>query len=143
MADSVFRTRSEATPQEAGEGPEGKTEQSISSSKEVTPPYRSYQQQTGKPYVAEHFDLGEYWDDPSGGFQEEIGQINAYLTHKIDNGEIADTVEAVKNELKEMEKTNGLKKEERKIVKIGKIAAYTEFLNKANGIERMYRKYGR
>jgi hypothetical protein len=140
-SDATFRGKSEAKPEQPGKGPEGKTEQAISSSTEVTPPFTSYHQQMGKPYIVEHFDIGDYWDDPSGGFETEVQMINDYLSHRIEQGDIADTVEAVRNELKAMEKINNLKKEERTVVKIGKLAAYAEFLNKADGIEKTYRKY--
>lgn len=140
MTDTVFKQQAE--PVKPEKTPEMKDDKAISADKKVEPPFTSYRQVEGKPYTVEHFELGDYWNDPEGGFEEEIGQIEGYLKGKIERGEIADSVQAVKNELKQMMKINKLKDEQRTVVKMGTLAAYAKFLSETDNIKKTYMKYG-
>ena len=137
MADVVFREKREGKEFSVGSEeklPEGKNTGVVRSPVEVEVPFTSYRQEKGKPLLVDYFKLGEYWDDPDGGFEEEINTIEEYLRSKIEKGEIADTITAVEKELKKMEKINNLKDEERIVVKLGTLAAYAKFLREAKNI---------
>ncbi len=112
-----------------------------SMSDDIEVPYNDYQSKHGKPYIAEHFNLGDKWDDPVGGFPKEIGVISQYIEDKIAQGEIANSVEAVKDLLKGMEKFNNLKGESRPVVKIEVLSHYVEFLQKNDQTRRNLRRY--
>ena len=102
---------------------------------DVLPPYSAL----GKKCLAEHYSLGESWEDTYG---PEVETMNFYLQRKIDRGEMADSITAVKNELKNMEKLQNLKHEERTVVKVGILSSYMKFLLETEGIYRNASKYG-
>jgi len=139
--DTTFRTK--RTKQD-GEIKEEKNE-FIAPEKQVTtekvhldPPYLNYEAEHGKPYLANYYELGDYWEV----FNQEIGLLGEYIDRKVNTGEIANSVEAVKKEIKKMEKLNGLRDEPRATVKLGILSAYIKFLNEADGVKLSSRKYG-
>ena len=77
-----------------------------------------------------------------GGFGKEIETIDSYLESQIKYGKIDNSVEAVKEALKKIEKMCGADKTERVTMRIEKIAAYAEFLNKTMDIDYNNYKYG-
>jgi hypothetical protein len=107
----------------------------------VEVPYMDYHQTHGKPYLVDHFKLGDRWEDPEGGFPKEIQTISSYIDKKIESGEVANSVTAIKDLLKGMEKFNNLTKEERSVVKIEVLAHYVEFLQKNDQTRSNLRKY--
>lgn len=108
----------------------------------VEVPFTDYATAHQKPYTVEYFELSDLWDDPDGGFTEEVSVIDEYFTKQIEKGEISNDINSVKKALKEIEKLNDLKDEDRKTVKIGTIAAYVKFLMEVDGIKYNTRKYG-
>lgn len=136
--DTIFRN---AEPkQEAESLPEAKTASTGSSTVEV--PYTDYASEHSHPYVVEHFSLGDTWNDPNGGFPTEVSAIEDYIHEQIKNGDISNSLESVKKRLKEMEKVNNLKGDERTIVRVETLAAYVKFLMKKEDIKRQVRRYG-
>lgn len=108
---------------------------------DVEVPYRDYENAHGKPYVVDYFKLGDTWSERIGGFPQEVLHIKEYIDDKISSGEIANSVSAIKDLLKSLEKVTNVSKEERPIVKIETISAYVEFLNKKQNINHNLRKY--
>jgi len=102
-------------------------------------PYTEYEHVNRKPFIADYYQLGERWEE---GFGEEVLAIEGYLKHKINNGEIANSINAIKYELKKLEKVNNLNHEERSVVKTGVISAYVKFLMETDNIKYNMRKYG-
>lgn len=140
MNDSVFRTRKE--PLEPV--PEAVAKDSPGTSiTNVEPPFTSWEGEKGKPYLVEYFGLGDLWKDRVGGFEDEIKTINLYLENEISNGKIDDSVGSIKELMKRMEKESNIEKTDRTVVKIAKLAAYTEFLYKTRDIEKNNWKYSR
>ena len=142
MANSIFRSR-QPDSVELINTPEVKIPESkdlITTSIEtgVEVPYTDYEQVNRKPYTVEHYQLGDRWEE---GYAEEVATIEAYLKNKIDTGEIANSISAVKYELKNLEKINNLVHEERSVVKTGIIAAYVKFLMETDNIKYNVRKY--
>jgi len=140
MIDTIFRSKlNEKTAETAEPKKSDGSSSSIVDSVEV--PYTDYEIAHQKPYTVEHFKLDDLWDDPEGGFNEEISTIEKYFKHKIDTEEMANSVSAVKNELKELEKINNLKNEERITLKLGVLTAYVKFLMETDGIMTKVRKH--
>jgi len=108
----------------------------------VEPPFLDYEKVNGHPYLVDHFKLGDSWQDKMGGFGKEIETIDSYLANQIKYGKIDNSVEAVKGALKKIEKMCGADKSERVTMRIEKIAAYAEFLNKTMDINYNNYKYG-
>ena len=138
MTNTVFRTKNEPIAEQ--KLPEGK-EPSRGSEVDVEVPYLDYEKANGQPYLAEYFKLGDTWNDSEGGFPQEIHKIRSYVEDKIQSGEVANSISAIKDLIKRMEKVNNLTKEERAVVKIEVLANYVEFLMKNEDIKRNLRRY--
>lgn len=140
MGDTTFRTKSEAkvSPEvvPAGKEPNRGTEVA----EEV--PYLDYERENNHPHSVDYFGLGDTWEDPAGGFPEEISLIEEYLADQISKGELANSTKAVKRELRRLEKINNVNNEERPIVKIETLAAYIRFLMETDKIKFNLRRYG-
>ena len=108
---------------------------------EVEPPYSEYKKKNGKPYSVDYFELGRYWDHGEL-YNKEIDSIESYISHQVEIGEINNTLDSVKKAMKKIEKMINLDKEDRKASRVGRVAAYMEFLIKADGIKRDAAKYG-
>lgn len=139
MADTTTRTKSE--PIQDSSPPSGVP---TTSGAEVTieVPYRDYQDNNGRPFVADHYQLGDTWYEPNGGFPNEVAAIEDYVENQIKRGEIANTQGDVKTLLKRLEKITNVDKESRSLVKVETIAAYVEFLRKTDTLKGNIRKYG-
>ena len=139
MPDTTFRTKAETTAPEVS--PKGKTPAVIDTTEEAVP-YLGYEKEHNHPFTVDHFKLGDTWEDPTGGFPKEISLIEEYLQKKIQTGELADNVEAIKRKLKEIEKVTGVKDETRSIIRIETIAAYVKFLMESDKIKFNIQRYG-
>jgi hypothetical protein len=107
----------------------------------VEVPYMDYEQTHSHPYSVDYFKLGDTWEDPAGGFPKEINLIETYIKGKIDSGEIANSVTAIRDLIKHMEKFNNLNKEERSVVKIEVLSNYVEFMMKNDKVKSNLRRY--
>jgi len=108
----------------------------------IQPPYSEYESKNGKPYSVDYFDLGSYWDH-ADLYTKEIGTIETYMKHLVDSGEVNNTLEAVTDKYKRIEKMINLDKNDRKAKRVAMVAAHFEFLIKADDIKRNTAKYGR
>lgn len=112
----------------------------------VKAPFTDYEKTTGKPFVLEHYGLGtlvnrgDIYD--SSVFTSEVENINSYINHQIEKGEVSNTVDGVKNELKRIEKLINVKPDARASMRIQLVAEYAAFLLKSEGIKRASFKYG-
>ena len=137
MSDTVFRTKIE-TPQQTDTPQVAKNNGPTPSVVNVEVPYNSYEQTHGRPYLADHFSLGDTWES----FNQEVGLLDNYLKSKISSGEIADSPTAIKKIISQMEKMNNLKDEERTVVKLGVLSSYVKFLMSKEDIRKNVIKYG-
>lgn len=147
MSDTVFR--SAGVP---GSSPQPETPQAPKDTmtpvfeSKVEPPFTDYEKTTGKPFVLEHYGLGslvnrgDIYD--SSVFSSEVENINRYINHQIEKGEVSNTTEGVKNELKRIEKIINVKADARASMRIQLVAEYASFLLKSDGIKRKSFKYG-
>ena len=135
MNDVVFRTKQDVQEPAKNENIVGKEVQTERIHEAV--PYTQFQNENGKPFLANYYDLGDNWEV----FNEEISTIEDYLKRKVEVGEVADDIETIKKEIKRMEKLNNLKDEPRTTIKIGTVASYIKFLNDVDGVKFNWRKY--
>lgn len=139
--DTVFRTKSESTINQPVVD-KASTEPHVASQAHVEPPFMDYKMEFNHPYTVDHYELGQYWEDPEGGFTEEVSLIESYLQGQVERGEIANSVSAVKDRLKEIEKVTNMTKEERKVLKVATVASYVKFLMETDDVKSSLRKYG-
>lgn len=123
--------------------PQVKGDPSSTHESEAPVPYTDYQKTHHHPYLVEHFELGDTWQDSLGGFNDEITTIESYFKDKIEQGEMKNDVESVKERLKSIYKLCGIDKTERTTMQIEKLSAYIEFLRKTDHIKLNNQKYGR
>lgn len=138
MTDVAFKTTTTRTA--SGTSEKSKPAETVSTT-EVEVPYLDYEKEHGHPYTVGHFALGDTWKDPVGGFPEEVGVVESYFKDKISSGEMANSVSAVKDRLKEILKVTNMSKEERNLVKVETVAAYIKFLKTSDDIKRNVRRY--
>lgn len=141
MSDTTFRSKVEAPVEPTVEAREQTMGPDEGGQEEV--PYLDYENKNGHPYSVEKFELGDSWDDPKGGFPEELSVIEDYFQKRIESGEMANSINAVKERYKELEKITGVDKEERAVVKIEMIAAYIKFLMETDRIKINLSRYSR
>ena len=138
--DNVFKRR--VTPDVLDEKiPEAKRPDLTPVDTGVEIPFSEHEK-NGKPYTVSHYELSDTWDDPDGGFTDEIGVMEKYLQQMIRKGELADTTSAAKRELKRIEKLTNMQHEDRKVVKLATIAAYMKFIMESDQAKHLFRKYG-
>lgn len=135
MADVVFRTKIESVPTKPLAEVKGGASTPITDTVEV--PYTDYAQEHNHPYLVDHFKLGDNWDV----FSKEVDTIEEYAKSKIRSGEVANSVTAIKDLIKGMEKFNNLKDEERSTVKLEVLSNYAEFLMKNEQVKSNLRRY--
>lgn len=133
---TTFRVKSEPRAEVV---PEGITPMATHIDTGVEVPYTSYRSEKVRPYTADHYELGDLWDDPRGGFEEEVNLIEEYLQQKVAKRELDDSLPAIKNEIKSIEKMNNVDKETRKSIRLGVLASYIRFMtDKRNIIKYAY-----
>ena len=137
MVDTVFRTPSKAVEV----APEIMPERADSKPSVESDSFLGYEMETHQPYLSEYFDVRETWNEPLAGFKEDFEVINSYFKDKINKGEMVDTVEAVKDKLKWIEKMANIDKTERTVMKIEKIKAFVKFLKETDNININGAKY--
>ncbi len=143
MSDTVFRSKVESAPVAEQKAPADKSVPIGTST--VEPPFTEYEKENHHPYLVDHYELGSLWnqgDMYSDAFVPEVETINTYLTHMIEKGEINNTLESVKNELKRIEKINNIRPDQRKAMRLGIVAEYVKFILKSEDIKRDSGKYG-
>lgn len=142
MADAVFRTPQPTKVESAAKTMKrGPIDPKVGSTTAAVPPYLDYEKENSYPHTVDYFELGDTWDDPSGGFPKEIGIIEGYFKDRIESGDIANDTDTVKSELKKILKITGVDKESRNLVKIETAAAYIKFLSEKEDIKRNIRRY--
>lgn len=139
MTDTIFRTQTNDVSEV--EKPMIAQESTQGGVIDIEVPYLDYSKTKNHSYLVDHYSLGDSWNDPEGGFSEEVGLIDSYIESKIRNGEMANTLDNVKQLIKSMEKTNNLTQEPRTVVKLEILANYAEFLMKNDKLKSNLRRY--
>jgi len=141
MSESIARSGDTPAPQNTE--PQAKGDGAGTHESDVEVPFTEYQKQHHKPFVADHFKLGDRWADEIGGFNTEVTSIEGYFKDKIEKGEMVNTTEAVREKLKGIYKLCNIDKTERTTMQIEKLAAYIDFLRKTDDIKLNHHKYSR
>lgn len=116
-------------------------DQPETSTTEVDPPFTDYQKVKHYPFLVDYYKIGDTWADKLGGFEKEIEHIEGYFKDKIEQGQMKNDIEAVKDEIKKIYKLVGIDKNERVTMQIEKLSAYIDFLKKTDTIEMLRYKY--
>ena len=144
MSDPTYRV---ANPTKSQPEPTAQAPDKVATTNEVEtePPFTSYEADKGKPYLVDHYELGSLWNEAdmySDGYKGEVETINKYLDQQIGRGEINNTLDSVKTELKRIEKMINVKKDARTAVKVGLVTAHVKFLLETDDIKKTAGKYG-
>jgi len=110
--------------------------QAIVDSVEV--PFLDYGMEHGHPLAVDYFNLGDNWDVHA----QEVGLIDSYFKGKIHDGTYANNTNAIKTEIKNMEKTLDIKKETRTVLRLGILANHIKFLISTDDLKNNMMKYG-
>lgn len=128
MPSTVFR---EATPaaEPTAKKPSGPVDTKVSGdTTNVEAPFTDYETVNGIPYLVEHFEIGDTWQEPVGGFPEELAIIGDYIESEIKGGKMGNDIASAKEVLKKAEKMTNMQKETRLTVKLPILAEYMKFL---------------
>lgn len=134
--ETAFRTKIESIEEVAPKASDTSTTHSMDLGVEV--PFLDFERVNKHPLAVDYFELGDRWEE---GFSDEVSVINTYLKEKVESGDLNNSLSAAKKELKNLEKINNIKDEERTVIKVGILSAYVKFLMESDGIKRNYRKY--
>lgn len=130
MSNSVFReAKTEAV--EAPVTPVENLDVSTSSKVNVPDLFVSYEEDQGKPYTADYFELEHMWKQPE--LKRDIQEINGYIKTQVESGKVGNSTKAVDQFLKEMERKAGLTRYESTNNRITKILAYIDFQRVVHG----------
>lgn len=125
--ESTFRTISPASPAPVAAKQSAPTD-TTSRTTDVEVPYTDYRQTNHKPYIADYFELGDLWSDADGGFKSDVHIIEDYVSHLINGEKITNSVKAVKDMLKGIEKQANVKTTDTTTTRIEKVKAFAQFL---------------
>ena len=129
MTDSVFRTAQE-TEVEQPLSSDAKVESSVKVS--VPELLVSYEEDQGKPYVAQYLELDTMWNKDKG-LERDIREIDSYLKDQVSKGKLDNSTKAANQFIKELERSAGLTRYESVNNRISKLLPYIDFKRFTNG----------
>jgi hypothetical protein len=138
MTGTTFATAVAPAVEPAGVG----KDTTVDGKANVEVPYTEYEREVGKPYIVDHYKLGDNWKDKLGGFQPEVTLIEEFISSQIDKGEIPNNLKAVQETIKSIEKMTNVDKNERPTIKLETMAAYVKFLMSVDKIHFNTSRYG-
>lgn len=141
MNDPVFRGKQEPSTDIHEDKPMAKSSGDPVGDLKVEPPYTDYETAHHFPFIVDYYELGQYWN-MDDAYTKEVDTIENYLRGRIGRGEVSNSLEAIKEVIKGIEKTAGVLKTDPTVVRVGKVAAYTKFLSEVDGLNTNARKYG-
>lgn len=104
---------------------------------DIEVPYLDYKNVHGHPLTVDYFELGDKWNEVFAG---EVGTLEAYFNGKIHEGVLANDVQTIKKEIKEMEKILDIRSEIRPALRIGILAAHAKFLMETDNLKSSMRR---
>jgi Arc/MetJ-type ribon-helix-helix transcriptional regulator len=140
MSSTVFRGQQEHVDIEAPEAEMKESSGDSVSEIKIEPPFTDYEKAHDYPFTVEYYDLGKYWQTDDI-YSKEVTTIEGYLRAKIESGEYDNSLEAIKEAIKKIEKTAGVEKTDSTVVRVGKVAAYAEFLSKVTHLRGSAQHY--
>ena len=100
--------------------------------------YLTYHMDHDVPFVADYYGIEAMMDFQDLSYKAEVDTIDKYLVDEVRGQRLANTTEAIKGELAKLEKLAGVNKNTPTSIRVKQLAAYSEFLQKANVIRRGY-----
>lgn len=101
----------------------------------IEPPFTDYEKVHKYPFLVDYYKLGDSWKEKTGGFEKEIETIEGYFRDKIEQGQMQNDTEVVREEIKKIYKLNKIDRSERTTMQIERLSAYIEFLKKTDKIQ--------
>lgn len=143
MKGTTFRTQTipAEVPKETAKTKEPTDKKAPLHEASVEPSYLDYEVIKGKPYLVKHFELGDTWNEPVGGFTKELAVIGEYIESEIKTGKIGNDISSVKEVIKKAEKMTNQTKETRLVMKLGILSEYMKFLMKVDKIKYNAQRY--
>lgn len=134
MSDTVFRTSqpktdqtSDITPSESNS--ESKTDTTTTSEVQVLDLLVTYEQESGRPYTAEYYELGDMWNRESS-LKGDLQRIEKHIKEQVNNGSLNNSTKAADKYLKTLEKKADIDTVMDSTNKrIEKLSAYIDFLD--------------
>lgn len=98
--------------------------------------YMTYNMDHDIPFVADYYGIGDMMGYKDLSYADEITTIDNYLVDEVRGQRLANSTDAVKNALRGLEKLAGVDKNTPTSIRVKQLAAYSEFLRKANEIKK-------
>ena len=105
-------------------------------SKVETDLFMTYQLDHNVPFVADYYGVGNMMEFADISYKSEIDSIDAYISDEVKGQRLENSTDAVKGELRKLERLAGIDKHVPTSSRVKQLAAYAEFLRKANNIKR-------
>lgn len=131
MSDTTFRTPVADTPV-APSTPSEPGDVAVGSEVKETSLLASYEEETGRPYTADYFDLKNMWSREPG-LQRDLQEINSYVLEQVKSGTLDNSTRSAEKFIKDMERSAGLTRYESANTRIAKLLAYIDFKRTVNG----------
>ena len=98
--------------------------------------YATYELDHNAPYIAELFGIESVWNDNSLTYKKEVQAIDAHLKIEIQNKELENTTNAVKEYVEKMERLAGVSKTAPVEIKMKALASFAAHMARLNSIQR-------
>jgi hypothetical protein len=137
---SIFRTASE--PTESAPLPETDRNQPTTAHETADGLFIGYEVDNSVPLIVDVYGLRDsYKQDPEA--YSEVIDINRYLENLVNSGQLDNSVKAVTEKIKQLEKLSGVDSTERVNMKLTRLAEYAKFENRINDAKRNSIKWSR
>lgn len=98
--------------------------------------YMTYQLDHNVPFVADYYGIANMMEFSDISYKAEIDSIDGYISDEVKGERLQNSTEAVKGELRKLERLAGIEKHVPTASRVKQLAAYADFLRKANNIKR-------
>ena len=98
--------------------------------------YATYELDHNAPYIAEMFGIDKVWNEPGLAYKKEVQAIDAHLKIEIQNKELENTTNAVREYVEQMERLAGVSKTAPVEIKMKALASFAAHMSRLNSIQR-------
>lgn len=131
MSDgATFRTA--AAPVAAADSPTAAIDPSHVSDTHEASLFATYEADQKRPFMADYFEVPQVWDKEPG-MSRDIKEIEGYIRQQVSDKKIDNSIKAVKEFVKELERKAGLSRYESTPQRIVKLLAYLDFRKVVDG----------
>lgn len=126
MSDSVFRTANTPASTDSAPAEKPTVDTRTAAETHVDTLLVTYQDDQGKPYVAQYFELDGVWDKDSS-LKNELNTVEGFLRQEVTKGKLENNTKSAKRYLNELEKKAQTNQYESTTKRLSKLLAYIEF----------------